>query len=135
MDIDRLAPLSDAKHTATYNGPGDSHEDALAGERGARCPDCRWSRNGSGFEAGAGASLHQGANDGAGLSDSLHTLSGWLVGGGWSIRAEYDYFGLSNQTFTVPAASPILAGDTFTNGSNNIQMATIGINYRFGAGY
>jgi outer membrane immunogenic protein len=71
---------------------------------------------------------------------SSNTISGWLVGGGlewafannWSIRAEYDYFGLSGRSLTVPATFPILAGDTFTTGKNNIQMATVGINYRFG---
>ena len=69
---------------------------------------------------------------------SSSTLSGWLVGGGfewafannWSFRAEYDYFGLSGRSFTVPVG--ILAGDTFTTGNNNIQMATVGINFRFG---
>ena len=45
------------------------------------------------------------------------------------MRAEYDYFGLSGRSFTVPATLPILAGDTFTTGKNNIQMATVGINY------
>jgi outer membrane immunogenic protein len=76
---------------------------------------------------------------------SSNTLSGWLVGGGfewafannWSMRAEYDYFGLSGRSLTVPATFPILAGDTFNTGKNNIQMATVGINYRFnwGGGY
>jgi outer membrane immunogenic protein len=71
---------------------------------------------------------------------SSNTLSGWLVGGGfewafannWTMRAEYDYFGLSGRSFTVPATLPVLAGDTFTTGNNNIQMATVGINYLFG---
>jgi outer membrane immunogenic protein len=71
---------------------------------------------------------------------SSNTISGWLVGGGfewafannWTIRAEYDYFGLSGRSFTVPATFPILAGDTFTTNNNNIQMATVGINYKFG---
>jgi outer membrane immunogenic protein len=70
-----------------------------------------------------------------------NTVSGWLIGGGfewafannWSVRAEYDYFGLSGRSFTVPATAPIaIAGDTFTTGKNNIQMATVGINYLFG---
>jgi hypothetical protein len=39
--------------------------------------------------------------------------------------------GLSSRTFAVPAGSPFLAGDTFTVGNRNIQMATVGINYRF----
>jgi outer membrane immunogenic protein len=71
---------------------------------------------------------------------SSNTISGWLVGGGfewafannWSVRAEYDYFGLRGRSLTVPATFPVLAGDTFTTGRNNIQMATVGINYRFG---
>jgi outer membrane immunogenic protein len=71
---------------------------------------------------------------------SSNTISGWLVGGGfewafannWSLRAEYDYFGLSGRSLTVPATFPVLAGDTFTTGNNNIQMATVGINFRFG---
>jgi outer membrane immunogenic protein len=71
---------------------------------------------------------------------SSNTISGWLAGGGfewafannWSVRAEYDFFGLSGRSFTVPATFPVLAGDTFTTGRNNIQMATVGINYRFG---
>src|SRR5260370_910975 len=92
-----------------------------------------------------------GAWDNTTITDSLFGLNfsngnnavfvgGGQVGGGfegafannWSMRAEYDYFGLSGGSFTVPAPFPILAGDTFTTGKNNIQMATVGINYRFG---
>jgi outer membrane immunogenic protein len=69
-----------------------------------------------------------------------NTTSGWLVGAGvewafannWSAKVEYDYLGLSGRTFTVPVGSPFLVGDTFTTGNNSIQMATVGINYRFG---
>jgi outer membrane immunogenic protein len=69
-----------------------------------------------------------------------NTTSGWLIGAGlewafannWSLKAEYDYIGLSGRTFTIPAGSPFLVGDTFTTGNNNIQMATVGINFRFG---
>ena len=73
-----------------------------------------------------------------------NTLSGWLVGAGiewafannWTVKAEYDYIGLSSRTFVVPVGSPfLLAGDTFTtSGTNNVQMATVGINFLFGAG-
>jgi outer membrane immunogenic protein len=64
---------------------------------------------------------------------------GWLVGGGfewafadnWSARFEYDFLGLGSRTFTIPAGSAFLAGDTFTTGNRNLQMATVGINYRF----
>jgi outer membrane immunogenic protein len=72
-------------------------------------------------------------------SNSNNT-SGWLVGGGiewafannWTVKAEYDYIGLSGRTFTVPVVGPFVAGDTFTTGSNNIQMATVGVNFLFG---
>jgi outer membrane immunogenic protein len=71
---------------------------------------------------------------------SSSTISGWLVGAGiewafasnWSLKAEYDYLGLSGRTFVVPVGAPFLVGDTFTTAGNNIQMATVGINFRFG---
>jgi outer membrane immunogenic protein len=71
-----------------------------------------------------------------------NTDSGWLVGGGlewafadnWSARVEYDFLGLSNRTFVVPFGSPFLAGDTFTTGNRNVQMLTVGLNYRFNWG-
>jgi outer membrane immunogenic protein len=81
---------------------------------------------------------------GASISGSnSNTISGWLFGGGlewafasnWTLKAEYDYIGLNGRTFTIPAGSPFLAGDTFTTGGNNIQMATVGINFRFGGMY
>jgi outer membrane immunogenic protein len=70
-----------------------------------------------------------------------NTNSGWLVGVGiewafapnWSAKVEYNYLGLDDRTFTVPAGSPFLAGDTFTQ-SRDIQMFKVGLNYRFGYG-
>jgi outer membrane immunogenic protein len=70
---------------------------------------------------------------GASVSAS-NTRSGWLVGGGieyavspsWTIKAEYDYLGLSNWTNSGPL-SPI---DTF-NISRQINMFTVGVNYKF----
>jgi outer membrane immunogenic protein len=67
------------------------------------------------------------------------TDSGWLAGAGfewafadnWSARFEYDYLGLNSRSFTVPATAPFLAGDTFTASNRNVQIATVGINYRF----
>ena len=65
----------------------------------------------------------------------------WLGGGGiewafannWSAKVEYDFLGLlSSQSFTVPAASPLLAGDTFSAAKGNIQTVKFGINYKFG---
>ena len=65
--------------------------------------------------------------------------SGWLLGGGvewaftnnWSVRAEYDYLGLNNQSFAVPAAVPVIGGDTFALHDRNVEMFTVGLNYRF----
>jgi outer membrane immunogenic protein len=68
--------------------------------------------------------------------------SGWLVGAGiewaflqnWSAKIEYNYLGLDDRTFTVPAGSPFLAGDTFTQRNRNVQMVKVGINYLFNLG-
>ena len=65
--------------------------------------------------------------------------TGWVAGGGleyaffnnWTAKVEYDYVGLSNYTFTVPATSPVLPGDVFSTSSRNIQMVTVGVNYLF----
>ena len=71
-----------------------------------------------------------------------NTASGWLVGAGvewafannWTVKFEYDYLGLGNQTFTVPATATFLANDTFTTSGRSVQMAKFGINYLFGGG-
>src|SRR5260221_4278056 len=68
-----------------------------------------------------------------------NTNSGWLLGAGiewafapnWSAKVEYNYLGLDNRTITVPAGSPFLPGDTFTQSNRNIQMVKVGINYLF----
>jgi len=77
---------------------------------------------------------------GQSLSTSSNTVSGWLLGAGvewaltpnWTVKAEYDYLGLGSRTVTIPGTViPVLAGDTFTNGSRNVQMVKIGFNYLF----
>ena len=84
-------------------------------------------------------------NTGASISTSgNNNVSGWLFGGGlewaftdnWSLKVEYDYLGLGNRTFTATGlVFPRLAGDTFTtSGNNNVQMVTVGLNYRFNWG-
>lgn len=67
---------------------------------------------------------------------------GWLVGAGfeyaitnnWTVKLEYDYLGLENRTFVIPAAAPFLAGDTFTSNNRNVQKVTVGFNYLFNWG-
>src|SRR5262245_20998837 len=77
---------------------------------------------------------------GASVTGTTNTVaSGWLVGAGvewaladgWTVKFEYDYLGLGNWSFTVPASSPFLAGDVFTNSNRNIQMLKVGFNYLF----
>jgi opacity protein-like surface antigen len=55
----------------------------------------------------------------------------------WSARLEYDFIGLNNQTFTIPAPGigGLPAGDQFTGHDRNVQMVNVGINYKFWAGY
>jgi outer membrane immunogenic protein len=66
------------------------------------------------------------------------TDSGWLIGGGgewafndnWSARIEYDYLGLNNRSLTVAPTVPVIGGDVFTLHDRNVQMVTVGVNYR-----
>jgi outer membrane immunogenic protein len=76
-----------------------------------------------------------------------NTNSGWLVGGGveyafinnWSVRAEYNFIGLNNRSFTLPvalgpvavAAGGLPAGDVFTMRNRAVQTFTVGVNYLF----
>jgi outer membrane immunogenic protein len=78
---------------------------------------------------------------GASLSGSSNnSTTGWTAGAGlewafannWTARVEYDFIGLSSRSFVVPVG--VLAGDTFTTSSNNIQMVTVGVNYLFNWG-
>jgi outer membrane immunogenic protein len=76
------------------------------------------------------------------FSSTINSNWGWTAGAGvewafwgtWSVRAEYDFIGLNNQTFVVPGgAAPF--GPTFTGNNRNIQLVTTGINYKFGWGW
>lgn len=51
----------------------------------------------------------------------------WAFAGTWSVRAEYDFVGLNNQSWNVP-----LLGDVIASNNRDIQMFTVGINYKFG---
>jgi outer membrane immunogenic protein len=58
----------------------------------------------------------------------------WAFAGNWSARAEYDYIGLQNQTYTVASTAPVFGGDNIGTSSRSIQLVTAGLNYRFGWG-
>jgi outer membrane immunogenic protein len=76
------------------------------------------------------------------LTNCGNNTGGWLVGAGaeyaftnnWTVKFEYDYLGLGNRTFVVPATAPFLAGDTFTSNNRNVQMVKVGVNYLFNWG-
>jgi opacity protein-like surface antigen len=58
----------------------------------------------------------------------------WAFAGNWSARAEWDYVGLQNQSFTVPItpAAASFAGDTINVNNRSINLFTAGLNYKFG---
>lgn len=58
----------------------------------------------------------------------------WAFANNWSVRAEYDYIGLPNQTFTAAAATPTFGGDVITFDDRNISLMTVAVNYKFGGG-
>jgi len=55
----------------------------------------------------------------------------WAFAGTWSVRAEYDFVGLNNQTFVLPAVGNF-PGDTISTSNRYFQMVTAGLNYKFG---
>jgi outer membrane immunogenic protein len=76
------------------------------------------------------------------LTNCGNNTGGWLVGAGveyaftnnWTVKFEYDYLGLGNRAFVIPATAPLLAGDTFTSNNRNVQMVKVGVNYLFNWG-
>jgi outer membrane immunogenic protein len=76
----------------------------------------------------------------ADLTGTNASSVGWTAGFGlewaflnnWTLRAEYDYVGLRNQTFTVPPGLPTFGGDVMTYSDRNISMMTVAVNYKFG---
>jgi outer membrane immunogenic protein len=57
----------------------------------------------------------------------------WAFWGTWSARAEYDYIGLNNQTYTtVTLPGNAFSADSITATSRHINLVTAGVNYKFG---
>jgi len=51
----------------------------------------------------------------------------WAFAGNWSVRAEYDFIGLQNQTLGLPSTAPLpFTNDTITVNYRSIQMITAG---------
>jgi len=67
--------------------------------------------------------------------------SGWLAGRGvewgfapnWTARLEYDFLGLSSQSYTVTSSGALLPlnGDVFTVSNRDVQTLTLGVNFLF----
>jgi outer membrane immunogenic protein len=94
---------------------------------------------GGGAWVGASSSNVSNAAGGAVPFSGPSTNSGWTAGlgvewafaGNWSARAEYDYIGLTNQTWTF--GNPAVTSVSTSNRSINI--VTAGVNYKFGGGW
>ena len=64
---------------------------------------------------------------------------GWTAGfdlegafwNNWSVRAEYDYIGLNDKSFTVAPGLTSFGGDVITYRYQNISQ-TAAVNYKFG---
>jgi opacity protein-like surface antigen len=118
--------------TAIQGSIGTNWVATLAARFGIAVNNVLYYAKGGGGWADNSASL---TNTITGVSVSgSNTRSGWLAGGGieyglspnWTIKAEYDYLGLSNWTNSGPL-SPV---DTF-NISRQINVFTVGVNYKF----
>ena len=57
----------------------------------------------------------------------------WAFANNWSVRAEYDYIGLPNETYTVAAGTPTFGGDIINFDDRNISLMTVAFNYKFGS--
>ena len=74
------------------------------------------------------------------LTSSSGSDFGWTAGFGlewafwnnWSVRAEYDYIGLNDKSFTVAPGPTSFGGDVITYRYQNISLMTAAVNYKFG---
>ena len=56
----------------------------------------------------------------------------WAFWNNWSVRAEYDYIGLNDKSFTVAPGPTSFGGDVITYRYQNISLMTAALNYKFG---
>ena len=76
----------------------------------------------------------------AALTGGNNSNFGWTAGFGlewafwnnWSLRAEYDFVGLGNRTYTVAPGPTIFGGDVITYSYPSFSIMTLGVNYKFG---
>ena len=76
------------------------------------------------------------------LASASNSNNGWTAGAGleyafwgtWSARVEYDFVRFNNATYTVSgaAANGVFANDVITSNNRQINLITVGLNYKFG---
>ena len=76
------------------------------------------------------------------LASASSSNNGWTAGAGleyafwgtWSARVEYDFVRLNNATYTVSGAASngVFANDVITSNNRQINLITVGLNYKFG---
>src|SRR6516165_7204156 len=147
-DFDWLANNSNSTNSVSVPG-GDSFQlsannrwmTTVAGRVGVAANNWLFYAKGGGGWVGVNNPTLTDVTTGNSLSVSnSNSNSGWLAGAGiewgfapnWTARLEYDFLGLNNQTFTVPAnttfGSPA-SSITITN--RDVQTLTVGVNYLF----
>jgi outer membrane immunogenic protein len=96
---------------------------------------------GKGGFAWVGSSNSRVTDNTSGISVTGATNNyGWTAGlgveyavwGNLSARVEYDFVGLNGATFGTPAGFVSFPSDSFTGNNRNIQLVTLGLNYKFG---
>ena len=99
-----------------------------------------YGKGGGAWVGGAGSSGMTVGGAPVALTSSSNSDFGWTAGFGlewafwnnWSLRAEYDYIGLSNQSFTVAPGPTTFGGDVITFNDRSISTMTVALNYKFG---
>jgi outer membrane immunogenic protein len=149
-DFDWLANNNNSSNAVTIPGIGavqvsanDRWITTLAGRVGVAANNWLFYAKGGGGWVGVNNFTVTNVPTGNSISFSnSNSNSGWLAGAGiewgfapnWTARIEYDFLGLNNQNFTVPAGSPFLNGDVISINNRDVQTLTVGVNYLFNWG-
>jgi outer membrane immunogenic protein len=154
-DFDWLANNNNSSNAVTIPGTGaalqvsanDRWITTLAGRVGVAANNWLFYAKGGGGWVGVNNFTLTNVPTGNSISFSnSNSNKGWLAGAGiewgfapnWTARIEYDFLGLNNQNFTVPASAPvigpILGGDVISINNRDVQTLTVGVNYLFNWG-
>jgi len=145
-DFDWLANNNNSTNTAPATGipflrvsANDRWITTLAARIGIANNNLLYYAKGGGGWVGANNFTITNVNGSSISFSNSNSNTGWLAGAGiewafapnWTAKLEYDFLGLNNQSFTVPAGSLVIPGDVITTTSRDIQMLTVGVNYLF----